>query len=85
MVRLNEIKDSEECTVVSLFAKGIIRRRFQDIGIVEGTKIKRLHASPLDDPTAYLVRGAVIAIRSADAYLIGVETNQWDSQIPRSD
>ena len=75
MVRLNEIKDSEECTVVSLFAKGIIRRRFQDIGIVEGTKIKRLRSGPLGDPTSYLVRGAVIAIRSADAYLIGVETN----------
>ena len=73
MVRLNELKDGEECVVVSLLAKDSLRRRFQDLGIIEGTRIKRLKSSPLGDPVSYFVVGAVIAIRSCDAYLIEVE------------
>lgn len=44
-----------------------MRRRFLDIGLVEGTEVVCLGASPLGDPRAYAVRGAVIAIRAADA------------------
>ena len=39
----------------------------QDIGLVHGTVVKCLGASPLGDPSAYLIRGAVIALRSQDA------------------
>ncbi len=44
-----------------------IRRRLLDLGWIRGTKIKCLNRSPLGDPTAYLVRGTVLALRREDA------------------
>ena len=49
-----------------LTANGSIRRRLLDIGLVEDTEVECLGKSPLGDPCAYLIRGAVIAIRSED-------------------
>jgi len=57
-----------ECGVVQgLMCKSSIRRRLQDLGLVEGTKVLCLQQSPLGDPTAFSVRGAVIALRSEDS------------------
>ena len=42
-------------------------RRMLDLGIVRGTKIKALHKSPMGNLTAYLIKGAVIALRDSDA------------------
>lgn len=49
-----------------------IKRRLQDIGIIEGADINCVLISPLKDPKAYLVRGAVVAIRADDALNITV-------------
>ncbi len=64
---LNDIKPGEEALVKELLSKGSIRRRLLDIGLIENTKVKCLGRSPLGDPSAYLIRGAVIAIRSEDS------------------
>ena len=53
--------------VTGLLSEGAMRRRMIDLGIVEGTKIECVGRSPSKDPSAYLVRGAVIAIRKRDA------------------
>ena len=47
--------------------------RFNDLGINLGTQIKAIMRSPLGDPTAYLIRGAVFALRNEDAKNIFVE------------
>jgi len=52
---------------------GGMRRRLRDIGLVEGTQLECLGVSPGGDPKAYLVRGAVIALRSADSGKIIVD------------
>ena len=59
--------------VKGLLATGSMRRRLQDIGLVEGTRVECLQKSPSGDPVAYLIRGAVIALRSEDAGKILVE------------
>lgn len=41
--------------------------RLLDIGFSEGTEIEALFKSPLGDPTAYLIKGTVIALRHEDA------------------
>ena len=46
---------------------GSIRRRMQDIGLIEGTPVECLQKSPSGDPVAYLIRGAVIALRREDS------------------
>ena len=63
---LNDIKPGQTAVVQSLRAHGSMRRRLLDIGLVEGTRVECVGVSPLGDPSAYLIRGAVIAIRAAD-------------------
>lgn len=53
--------------IISLKAKGIQRRRMLDLGLVNGAYIKALQRSPSLDPTAYLIKGTVIALRKEDA------------------
>lgn len=53
--------------IVSLKSKGIQRRRMLDLGLVNGAYIKALQKSPSLDPTAYLIKGTVIALRKEDA------------------
>ena len=70
LIPLSDIKKGEKFVIEKMKTKGEIRQRFFDLGFVEGTKIKCLRVSPFGDPKAYLVRGAVIAIREEDAKTI---------------
>lgn len=75
MLRLCDL-DIDECArVVKLENYGAMRRRLQDIGLIEGTKVKCVLKSPLGDPKAYEIRGAVIAIREEDAEKIKVKVD----------
>lgn len=64
---LSDIKLGESAKVTSLKNCGSMRRRLQDIGLIEGTKVKCVLKSPCGDPSAYQIRGAVIALRNDDA------------------
>ena len=76
---LCEIKQGEKAVVKKLLSDGSIRRRLLDIGLVEGTTVECVGESPLGDPRAYLIRGAVIAIRTTDCKKIMVERNaKWN-------
>ncbi len=55
-----------------LNCKGAIRRRLLNLGIVKGTPIVPILKSPSGDPTAFIIRGSVIALRKEDANLIVV-------------
>lgn len=59
--------------VKSLRAHGSMRRRLLDIGIVEGARVECVGVSPMGDPAAYMIRGAVIAIRAADSRNVIIE------------
>lgn len=64
--RLCDVRPGESAVVCSLAAADSIRRRFLDIGLTENTRVECLGRSPGGDPSAYLIRGAVIAIRRED-------------------
>lgn len=70
---LNQLPIGGKCKVVKLTAEGAIRRRFLDLGLINGTEVMALIQSPSGDIVAYLIRGAVIALRSEDASKIEVE------------
>lgn len=72
---LKDLKQGQAATVKSLLSTGSIRRRLQDIGLIEGTKVECLQKSPAGDPVAFLIRGAVIALRSEDSSNILVFEN----------
>ncbi|MBR7164631.1 MAG: ferrous iron transport protein A [Clostridia bacterium] len=58
--------------IKELSARDSIRRRLLDIGLTPGAKITCLYQSPAGDPRAYLVLGAVIALRLEEASQIEV-------------
>ena len=64
---LNDIRPGERAIVSALRSVGSMRRRLLDIGLVENTCVECVGRSPCGDPSAYLIRGAVIAIRAEDS------------------
>ena len=70
---LSSMREGQTAKVRELLSTGSMRRRLLDIGLVEGTDVSCLQKSPAGDPVAYLIRGAVIAIRSEDSSKILME------------
>ena len=69
---LDEIQPGQRAVVKKLMIHGAMRRRLLDIGLSEGTEVECVGRSPMGDPSAYLIRGAVTAIRRADCRGIAV-------------
>ncbi|MCI6464193.1 MAG: ferrous iron transport protein A [Faecalicatena sp.] len=63
---LNDVQPGQKAVIKELRTDGSIHRRLLDIGLVKGTQVECVGKSPGGDPHAFLVRGAVIAIRSDD-------------------
>jgi DtxR family Mn-dependent transcriptional regulator len=72
--RLSALDPGERATVVGLSSacRGAERRRFLDLGIIPGTEVVAELRSAGGDPTAYRIRGAVIALRRDQAEFIHV-------------
>ena len=66
-ITLDKLCVGEWGRIEELLAEGGMRRRMIDLGMVRGTRIECVGVSPANDPCAYLLRGAVIAIRKKDA------------------
>jgi DtxR family Mn-dependent transcriptional regulator len=71
---LSGLKQGEKAKVIGLTSacRGPERRRLLDLGFVPGTVIEVEMISPSGDPTAYRVRGTVIALRREQAGLIRI-------------
>ncbi|MCP4423256.1 MAG: metal-dependent transcriptional regulator [Chloroflexi bacterium] len=73
--RLTCLEPGESAEVIGIISasRGAERRRFMDLGILPGTEITAEMRSPGGDPTAYIIRGALIALRKEQANLIKVK------------
>jgi len=58
---------------ISPACRGSERRRLLDLGVVRGTEIRVDMESAAGDPVAYLIRGALIALRRSQATWIRIE------------
>lgn len=67
MNNLNNITVGQTAVISEILNTGSMRRRLLDMGLIPGTKVECVGKSPSGDPKAYLIRGAVIAIRKEDA------------------
>lgn len=76
-VPLTQLKVGETARVVALTPsiRGSERRRLMDLGLLPGTPITAELRSPSGDPTAYIVRGALIALRAEQAQNIKIALN----------
>ena len=72
-IPLSEVPQGATCKVTKMNTQGIMRRRMLDLGLIDNTVVESLQKSPSGDPVAYLIRGAVIALRSDIASTIQVE------------
>jgi DtxR family transcriptional regulator, Mn-dependent transcriptional regulator len=70
------LRPGERAKVLGLSpaCRGAERRRLLDLGFVSGTSVEVEMVSPAGDPTAYRVRGTVIALRREQASLIRIAT-----------
>ena len=64
---LTDLHEGERAQVVSLQNESNIKRRLQDLGLVEGTRVNCIQKCPHGDMAAYGIRGAIIALRKEDA------------------
>ena len=66
-IPLNKINLNENYLIEDILLDENTKQRIYDLGLIENTIIKAVYKSPFNDPVAYLVRGAIIAIRKKDA------------------
>ena len=70
---LDALQVGQSARVERVEAGPAMRRRLMDLGLIPGTRVTCLGKSPAGDPAAYLIRGAVIALRGRDAGEIRVD------------
>ena len=72
-ITLDNLKIGKSCKVIKLNNEDTIRRRLLDLGLIPGTIIEAILSSPFNDPIAYKIKNATIAIRKCDSKNIIVE------------
>lgn len=79
---LAHLKTGEKGKVVGIAKalRGQQRRRLMDLGVVPGSVIEAKFSSPAGDPIAYIIRGAVIALRRLHASYIFIEKIKTEVQ-----
>ncbi len=63
---LDTLGVGEQAILTEILAASAIRRRLLDLGWIPETVVECVGRSPLGDPSAYLARGSVIALRRRD-------------------
>ena len=74
---LSQLSPGQRARILGLTSacRGAERRRLLDLGFVPGTCVEVELVSPGGDPTAYRVRGTVIALRREQATLVRITTS----------
>ena len=63
MQNLFDINIGQNCKILEILTDRTIKRRLIDIGLTPDCVVKCVGKSPLGDPKAFLISGAVIALR----------------------
>ena len=80
---LTALREGERARVAALLTEGGMRRRMQDIGLIEGTEVECVQKSPAGDPVAYRIRayraaGRGLRARAGHGLLKGWGERGWD-------
>ena len=70
---LSSLNEGESGAIISVDNCGELKCRLIDLGFIEGTHVRCLQSSPSGNPIAYMVRGAVIALRRDDSAKIIID------------
>ena len=72
ILTLDTLTAGQTARVLRISSQQSIGRRLLDLGFIPGTPVRCVRKAPAGDPTAYAVRGAVVALRRGDAALVEV-------------
>ena len=75
-ISLDKLRLGQYGEVVHLNATKDMNNRLMDMGLIIGTTVRCVGVSLMGDPKAYLIRGAVIAIRDRDSKDITIRTKK---------
>lgn len=65
--RLSGLKPGQYGVIDEMKVPAKLGQRLSDMGVADGNRIECMYVSPLGDPTAYFVKGTLIAVRREDA------------------
>ncbi len=65
--RLSDLTPGHSATVLLISPDSPLKRRYLELGLIPDTKVTCVASAPTGDPKAFLIRGAVIAIRNEDS------------------
>ena len=71
--RLSALVAGQGAVIKEITGNESMRRRLIDLGFDAGATVLCLFCAPLNDPSAYLIKGSVIALRKEDAHGIILE------------
>ena len=74
---LSALRAGQTALVTQVDGEAAMGRRLMDLGLIPGTQVTCLGVSPAGDPAAYLIRGAVIALRRRDASCVRLAGAPW--------
>jgi len=80
IIRMREMSDNQEGTIIRVSATGDMGRRIREMGIVPNTSIQIQGRAPLKDPVAVKLRDFVLTLRNNEASNIFVEVDVPESQ-----
>lgn len=75
-IYLSELPQGKSGMVAEILVRDGMRRRLQDLGLMPGTCVECVGKSPLGDPKAFLIRGAVVALRSEESERVVVSCHE---------
>ena len=70
---LDKMNINQKGIVKKVQDDSMMKRRFLDIGLTEGTNVECVLVSYGGEMKAYSIKGAVIGIRKEDAFLIEID------------
>ena len=73
---LDQLCEGEEAVLCNMDDRHTLYDRLTDLGWTVGTPIRCVRVSPLGDPVAYSIRGAVLALRRRDSRGISVSRTE---------
>ena len=82
MRTLDTLKVGESAVVVEISGESAMRGRLMDLGLMAGARVICAMESPLGDPLAYRICGALIAIRRSDARSVTIRVDSENDSEP---
>ncbi len=71
-IPLSQLPLGQPGVIVHVGGRGLLRRRFLELGLVKGETVCAERIAPLGDPVAYRIKGYALSLRREEAEHIQV-------------